>query len=56
MNSNHDFLENEQKYDFSSIFCSELAKEKNKRVDVKKITKAYNYAKAKHRRSKAKIR
>lgn len=33
-----------------------LAKEKNKRVDVKKITKAYNYAKAKHRRSKKKIR
>ena len=33
-----------------------VAKEKNKRVDVKKITKAYNYSKAKHRRSKAKIR
>lgn len=33
-----------------------VAKEKNKRVDVRKITKAYNYAKAKHRRSKKKIR
>ena len=32
------------------------AKEKNRHVDVKKILKAYNYAKAKHRRSKKKIR
>lgn len=33
-----------------------LAKEKNRKIDVKKITKAYNYAKAKHRRSKKKVR
>ena len=32
-----------------------LAKEKNKKLDVKKVTKAYNYAKSKHRRPKKKI-
>ena len=32
-----------------------LAKEKNRKIDVKKITKAYNYAKEKHRRTKKKI-
>ena len=32
-----------------------LAKEKNRKIDVKKINKAYNYAKEKHRRSKKKI-
>ena len=33
-----------------------MAKEKNRKVDTKKITCAYNYAKAKHRRSEEKIR
>ena len=32
-----------------------LAKEKNRKLDIKKITKAYNYAKTKHRRSKEKV-
>ena len=32
-----------------------LAKEKNRKIDVKKINKAYNYAKEKHRRTKKKI-
>jgi len=32
-----------------------VAKEKNRRTDVKKIMKAYNFAKEKHRRSKEKI-
>ena len=33
-----------------------MAKEKNRKVDTKKITRSYNYAKAKHRRSEEKIR
>ena len=33
-----------------------MTKEKNRKVDTKKITRAYNYAKAKHRRSEEKIR
>ncbi len=33
-----------------------LAKEKNRHVDSRKIMKAYNYAKAKHRRSKKNVR
>ncbi len=33
-----------------------LAKEKNRHIDARKVMKAYNYAKAKHRRSKEIIR
>ena len=33
-----------------------LAKEKNKKIDVKKVSKAYNYAKLKHRQSEEKVR
>ncbi len=32
-----------------------LAKEKNKKIDSKKVIKAFNYAKAKHRRSKKNV-
>ena len=32
-----------------------MAKEKNRHVNFKKITKAYNYAKSKHRRPEEKV-
>ena len=45
----------ESRIDITIEEIIKLAKEKNKKIDSKKVIKAYNYAKEKHRRSKKKI-
>ena len=49
-------IQTDNGFEFTNRLNSQKAKEKNRKVDTKKITRAYNYAKAKHRRSEEKIR